>query len=397
MLSKPEMLIKNKNNLLSLYIHWPYCESKCPYCDFNSHLNENVETEQWIKSYTNQLYEMKEELLRHNVNFDKLNAIFFGGGTPSLMPLKIIDRVLKISLNLFGFANDIEISLEANPSSYEKEKFHDLEKIGINRLSIGVQSLNDVNLKFLGRLHNSLDAQITVEYALKKFNNVSVDLIYAFHGQKLTDWTNELSIFLKNNDLQHISLYQLTIEEGTKFFKNHKKGLLNTIDNEYAADFYQISNEVLKEHKFINYEISNHAKRGFKCKHNLNYWKSENWMGIGPGAYGRLWSSKSNINRIEYQNYKNPKTWLSKNISQSSFEKTNCLDSHISDADTLIMGLRLNEGIETFRLNDKSIIKSDACKKLVEEKMITLKDGVLKVNENYMIKLNSIIDFLINP
>ncbi len=389
------MLIKN--NSLSLYIHWPYCESKCPYCDFNSHINENVEIEQWIKSYTNQLYGMKEELLKHNVIFDKLNAIFFGGGTPSLMPLEIIDIILKTSLDLFGFKEDIEISLEANPSSYEKERFYDLKKIGINRISIGVQSLNDINLEFLGRLHNSVDAKIAINHATKIFNNVSVDLMYAFHGQKIKDWTNELKIFLKSNNLQHISLYQLTIEEGTKFFTDYKKGFLNVIDNDLAADFYQISNELLNEHKFFNYEVSNYAKKGFKCKHNLNYWKSENWMGVGPGAYGRLWSSKPNINRVEYQNYKNPKTWILKNINQSNFEKTIFFDNNATDTDTLMMGLRLNEGIETFRLYDKSILEGDAFKKLIESKIITIKNDILRVNENYMIKLNGIINFLINP
>ena len=389
------MLIKAKSKLLSLYIHWPYCESKCPYCDFNSHVNEAFDPKQWIKCYTNQLLEMKEQLLNHNVNFNSLNAIFFGGGTPSLMPLEIIDSILRTASNLFGFAENVEISLEANPSSYEKDKFYDLKEIGINRLSIGVQSLNDANLKLLGRLHNTEDAQVAVEHANKTFNNISVDLIYAFHGQKIIDWTNELKIFLRKNNLQHISLYQLTVEEGTKFFTNYKKGLFNIIDDDKAADFYEVSNEILNDQNFIKYEISNHAKHGFKCKHNLNYWNSQNWMGIGPGAYGRLWSSKSN-NRVEYQNYKNPRTWLSKNIYKSEFEKTNFFNDATSDIDTLTMGLRLSEGIETSKLYDESIIKSDAFKKLEEEKIIIIKDGVLKVSENNMIKLNSIIDLLIN-
>ena len=315
-----KVLIKD-NNLLSLYIHWPYCEAKCPYCDFNSHVNEPIDSKNWIQSYTNQLHEMKKELLEHRVNSNKLNAIFFGGGTPSLMPLEIIDSILNTSLDLFGFKENIEISLEANPSSYEKDKFQDLKRIGINRLSIGVQSLNDENLKFLGRLHNSMNAKAAVEHAAKTFNNVSVDLMYAFHGQKIVTLTNELKVFLENNDLQHLSLYQLTIEEGTKFFTDYKKGLLNVIDNDRAADFYEVSKEILNNHNFFNYEVSNYAKKDFECKHNLNYWKSENWIGIGPGAYGRIWSSKSNIKRVEYQNYRNPKTWLSKNLNKSEFEK----------------------------------------------------------------------------
>ena len=391
------MLIKNNNNLLSLYIHWPYCEAKCPYCDFNSHVNEPIDSKNWIQSYTNQLHEMKKQLLEHRVNSNKLNAIFFGGGTPSLMPLEIIESVLNTSLDLFRFEENIEISLEANPSSYEKDKFHDLKSIGINRLSIGVQSLNDKNLKFLGRLHNSMNAKVAVEHAAKTFNNVSVDLIYALHGQKILEWTNELEEFLENNNLQHLSLYQLTIEQGTKFFTDYKKGLLNVIDNDHAADFYKVSNEILKNHNFFKYEVSNYAKKGFECIHNLNYWKSENWIGIGPGAYGRIWSSKSNIKRVEYQNYKSPKTWVSKNFNKSQFEKTNFFDSTTSDIDTLTMGLRLYEGIETFKLHDKSIIENNAFKELQKKNVIKIKNGFLKVNKNYMIKLNSIINFLINP
>ena len=382
------MLIKNNNNLLSLYIHWPYCEAKCPYCDFNSHVNEPIDSKNWIQSYTNQLHEMKKQLLEHSLNSNKLNAIFFGGGTPSLMPLEIIESILNTSADLFGFKENIEISLEANPSSYEKDKFYDLKNIGINRLSIGVQSLNDKNLKFLGRLHNSMNAKVAVEHAAKTFNNVSVDLIYALHGQKILEWTNELEEFLENNNLQHLSLYQLTIEQGTKFFTDYKKGLLNVIDNDHAADFYKVSNEILKNHNFFKYEVSNYAKKGFECNHNLNYWKSENWIGIGPGAYGRIWSSKSNIKRVEYQNYKNPKTWLSKNFNKSQFEKTNFFDSTTSDIDTLTMGLRLYEGIETFKLYDKSIIENDAFKELQNKNVIKIKNGLLKVNKNYMIKLN---------
>ena len=387
----------NKNNLLSIYVHWPYCEAKCPYCDFNSHINEAVDINNWIKCYANQLYEMKKQLLKHGVNFNKLNAIFFGGGTPSLMPLEIIESILNISSNIFGFEENIEITLEANPSSYEKNKFLELKKLGINRLSIGVQSLNDKNLKFLGRLHNSIDVQTSLEHATEIFDNVSVDLIYAFHDQKILEWTNELEVFLKKNNLQHISLYQLTIEEGTKFFTYYKKGLLNVIDNDRAADFYKISNEILNEHNFINYEVSNYAKNGFECKHNLNYWKSENWVGIGPGAYGRIWSCNSDTKRVEFRNYTNPKTWLLKNIDKTKFEKIDFFSSETFDVDTLIMGLRLYDGIETYRIRNKSIINSDAFKKLQHKKIINISDGVIKVSKNYMIKLNSIVNFLINP
>jgi len=390
------VLNQNKNNLLSLYIHWPYCDAKCPYCDFNSHVKESVDNINWIASYTNQLNEMKSQLLEHNITFNKLSSIFFGGGTPSLMPLEIIDCILKTSSNLFGFEENIEITLEANPSSYEKEKFCDLKKIGINRISLGVQSLNNENLKFLGRLHNSLDALMTVEHAIRTFDNVSVDLIYAFHGQKLLDWTKELKKFLQNNDLQHISLYQLTIEEGTKFFTDYKKGSLKIIDNDDAADFYQVTNQILNEHKFLNYEISNYAKKEFECKHNLNYWKSGNWLGIGPGAYGRLWSGAKNFQRIEYKNFKNPKTWVSKNTNKAQFEAINYISNKISDIDTLTMGLRLYNGIEISKLINRSLIDCNAFKKLQNKKILIIKDGILRINENYMIKLNSVLNFLTN-
>ena len=387
---------KYNQNLLSLYVHWPYCEAKCPYCDFNSHVNEKIEVNDWIKSYKNQLLAMKEELIENNINFRHLDTIFFGGGTPSLMPLKIVESIIDISKKIFGFKKDIEITLEANPSSYESKKFIKFKQIGINRISIGAQSLNDKYLKFLGRLHNITDVKIALNDASETFENISVDLIYAFHGQKIHDWTNELESFLNTYNLQHLSLYQLTIEEGTKFFKDHKNGIIKLIDNDKAAEFYDISNKVLSDFRFIKYEVSNYAKIGFKCKHNLNYWNSENWIGVGPGAYGRLWSSDKNKNRIEYQNYKNPKTWLSKNLLQPEFEKITKLNTNVSDIDTLTMGLRLYEGLEISKINNLSIINFKSLKELQKQNMLTFKNDVLKVNKKHMIKLNSILDYLIS-
>ncbi len=395
MFSKFKTLNKINENLLSLYVHWPYCESKCPYCDFNSHINETINIIDWTKSFKNQLYAMKEELIKKKISFKNLNAIFFGGGTPSLMPLEIIENILDISMKIYGFNENIEITLEANPSSYDSKKFFKLKQIGINRLSIGVQSLNNSNLKFLGRLHNINDVEIALKDACNTFDNISVDLIYAFHGQKLNEWINELVSFLNRNNFQHLSLYQLTIEEGTKFYNDFKKNRIKVIDNDLAAKFFHKTNKILNDFEFINYEVSNYAKKGFRCKHNLNYWNSQNWIGIGPGAYGRLWSS-NNKNRIEYQNYRNPKTWMSKNLYKSEFEKITKLSSQISDTDTLTMGLRLYDGINISKLKKKSIINFDSLKILENKKILSLKNDVLKVKKNHMIKLNSIIDFLIS-
>ena len=389
-------MINNYKKLLSLYVHWPYCEAKCPYCDFNSHLNEKIDKNQWIKSYKNQLYYMKEELLRNKTDFKNLNTVFFGGGTPSLMPLEIIDSILDISSNIFGFDKNIEITLEANPTSYERTRFIKLREIGINRLSIGVQSLNNKYLEFLGRLHDINDVNIAISEASSIFDNISVDLIYAFYGQNLEEWTNELEAFLKAHNLHHLSLYQLTIEEGTKFFKDYNNGIIKLIDDDLAAEFYNISNKILNNFEFIKYEVSNYAKKGFRCKHNLNYWNSENWIGIGPGAFGRLWSSNSKTQRIEYQNYKNPKTWVSKNLFQTKFNKISKLNCQVSDIDILIMGLRLYEGLDISKLNNKSIINHNSLKHLKEQKIISLNHNILKINENHMIKLNSIVNYLIS-
>ena len=386
----------NKQNLLSLYVHWPYCESKCPYCDFNSHVIETINVNDWIKSYKNQLLAMKKELIDNDIQFKHLNTLFFGGGTPSLMPLKIIECIIDMSNEIFGFKHDIEITLEANPNSYDSKKFIQFKQLGINRISIGAQSLNNNYLKFLGRLHNIKDVKTALADASEIFDNISADLMYAFYGQNIDDWVSELESFLSFFNLQHLSLYQLTIEEGTKFFKDHKNGKIKLIDNDVAAEFYNISNKVLNDFKFTRYEVSNYAKKGFKCKHNLNYWNSENWIGIGPGAYGRLWSLCKNKSRIEYQNYKNPKTWLFKNLIQPEFEKITKLNSEISDIDTLTMGLRLYDGIKISKINNLSIINFKSLKELQNKKIISFKDDILKVNDKHMIKLNSILDYLIN-
>ncbi len=340
---------------------------------------------------------MKEELVKKNVSYKNLNTIFFGGGTPSLMPIEIIESIIGMSNNIFGFSDKIEISLEANPNSYDGKKFKDFKRAGVNRLSIGVQSLNNEYLNFLGRLHNIEDVEISLKDASNIYDNISVDLMYAFHGQKLTDWTNELKSFLNRNNLQHLSLYQLTIEEGTKFFKDHKNGLINIIDDDKAADFFEVSNELLYDYDFCSYEISNYAKNGFECKHNLNYWNSENWIGIGPGAYGRIWASNSSKKRIEYRNYKNPKTWLSKNLFQTEFESITSLNTNVSDTDTLTMGLRLYDGINISKLNNKATINFNSLMRLKEKNIVSFKNDILKVNKKHMIKLNSIINYLISP
>ena len=381
---------------MGLYVHWPYCESKCPYCDFNSHVIEKVDEDNWIKAYSNQLYKYKSILDKFDIKFDSLNTIFFGGGTPSLMPIKILENILNVSSKIFKFKDNIEITLEANPSSYERDKFKEIKKLGVNRLSIGVQSLNDENLQFLGRKHNYKDAETAIELAKNTFNNVSIDLIYALYGQKIEDWDKELRSILNKFDLNHLSLYQLTIEEGTKFFKDYKKGLLKKVNNDLAADFFKNTEMLLNEYNFNRYEISNFSKEKYESIHNLNYWNSENWIGIGPGAYGRLWCHNQESRRCEIQNYKNPKTWLAKNYRKPEFENINFFNNHETDIDTLIMGLRLSKGIEISKLFNKSIIKENRFLELEEENLIIIKDNRIKIHDDHIIKLNSILNYLIN-
>ncbi len=388
--------VKNQNlNSLSLYVHWPYCESKCPYCDFNSHLTETINNKDWITSYINQLNEMKKFLDLYNIEFKNLDTIFFGGGTPSLMPLEILDNVINTAAEIFSFSKNIEISLEANPSSFDINKFKRMRQIGVNRISLGVQSLKNKNLKFLGRKHSYLECEKAIEAALINFNNVSIDLIYALYNQTIKDWLSELKTVLNKFDLQHISLYQLTIEEGTKFFSDFKKGKIKIIDNDTAFELFNITNSVLSDYGYKRYEVSNFAKKGFESKHNLNYWTSENWIGIGPGAYGRLWHKNQNSKRIEIKNFRNPKTWLYKNAQSANFEDIKVLDNHQTDIDTLLMGLRLDKGIKINKLNNRNLVNNEKFLDLEKKGFIVKRNGNIKIKKNHIAKLNSIVDYLL--
>ena len=380
---------------LSLYIHWPYCESKCPYCDFNSHKIESIDENHWIKSYKNQLYKMRDVLLKYEVEFDRLDTIFFGGGTPSLMPLRIIEEILNTAHKIFKFDKEIEITLEANPGSSEREKFKDLNDLGINRLSLGIQSLNIKNLSFLGRKHNYKDATLALEIAIKTFNNISVDLIYGLADQTINEWNLELESFLNTFDINHLSVYQLTIEEGTRFYTDFKKGILKTISDNLSADYYELTDNILNNNNYSKYEVSNHSKKGFQSKHNLNYWHSGNWIGIGPGAFSRLWSSNQINKRFEIENYKSPKTWLLKNLKNSQFKNLNFIDNNETNIDLLIMGLRLVKGIQINNLLDKSITNNNKILELKDNKIININNGIIKVNKQHLIKLNGILKHLI--
>ena len=369
-------------NKLGIYIHWPYCISKCPYCDFNSHKIENYNPNDWLVAYKNQIKYFKDYLLTQNFRNKKISSIFFGGGTPSLMQPKLIEQILFFINKLFNFERNIEITLESNPTNLELNKVNDFKLAGVNRISLGVQGLNDVDLKYLGRLHNSADTFSILDVMQRKINNISVDLIYALSCQNLETWNSELQIFLNRFSIKHLSAYQLVIEKGTKFYDLFKKGELKTVSDNIYEQFYFSTKNILSENKFDQYEISNFSKPNFFSKHNTIYWKSENWIGIGPGAISRIWNDKNE--RIEFENYKKPDTWLKNCLNHRvKLKKIFKINFNISEQETLIMGLRLNKGVNLKKIQNKSFLNNNDMLKLQSQGIINIKKNYLSINENY--------------
>ncbi len=367
---------------LGIYIHWPYCISKCPYCDFNSHKIENYDPDEWLLAYKNQVKYFKEYLISQNLKSLKLSSIFFGGGTPSLMAPKLVEKILLFINKLFNFDKNIEITLEANPTNLELNKISDFKLAGINRISLGVQGLNDIDLKYLGRSHNTSDTFNILDLMQKKIDNISVDLIYALSCQNLKTWNSELRAFLNRFPIQHLSAYQLVIEKGTKFYDLFKKGELKTVSDNTYQQFYLNTKNILKDNKFEQYEISNFSRPNFFSKHNTIYWESGNWIGIGPGAISRIWNNKKE--RIEFENFKKPITWLKNCLKDRINLKTNLkIKFNISEQEILIMGLRLNKGIDLNKLQNKTFLKNNEIIKLQEQGVIYIKKQNLRINEKY--------------
>lgn len=266
----------------ALYVHWPFCVSKCPYCDFNSHVADTVDSSEWRRNLLSELdhYGTKTKGRR-------LDSVFFGGGTPSLMPPEIVAALLDALADYWSVSPDLEITLEANPSSVEAWKFTDFRAAGVNRVSVGVQSFDDAALRFLGRAHSSAEAQEAISIAERTFDRVSFDMIYALPGQSRDAWAAELGIALARGT-GHLSLYQLTVEKGTPFYSDHRRGVFALPDDDLAADLYEITAEMTDKAGLPGYEVSNYAHKGQESRHNLVYWRGGDYIGIGPGAHGRL-------------------------------------------------------------------------------------------------------------
>ena len=318
----------------ALYIHWPFCIRKCPYCDFNSHVRQDVDQARWAAAM---LADMRHEAGLAGGN--PLESVFFGGGTPSLMPPETVAILLAEAERLWGFSPDIEITLEANPSSVEAAKFVQLAQAGVNRVSLGIQSLRDESLRFLGRLHGVEEGLNAVETAQNSFERVSIDLIYARPGQTESDWQEELSqALLLGTD--HLALYQLTIEPGTRFATDVRRGTFDPLADDPAADLFQLTRSMTDEAGLPAYEISNHARVGQESRHNLAYWRYRDYVGIGPGAHGRR-SGNATFR------HKKPENWLEAVEARGEgIRETRHLGLREQASEALLMGLRLTEGLD---------------------------------------------------
>ncbi len=330
-----------RNGGFGLYVHWPFCQAKCPYCDFNSHVVSQIDQSAWVTAYQFELRRMGE-LLPDRL----LNSIFFGGGTPSLMHPDTVAAVIEAARENWTFANDIEISLEANPGSVEAGRFAGYRDAGVNRISMGIQALNDDDLRRLGRIHTVDEARTAFDVARNCFDRVSFDLIYARQGQTLEAWKAELSEAL-SMAIDHLSLYQLTIEDGTAFGDRYARGKLRDLPtDDNAADMYLATQDICDAYGLPGYEISNHARPGADSRHNQIYWRYGDYVGVGPGAHGRI--------TLDGQRYateapRAPGAWLDAVKKGRGLLPFEILKPEDQVVEHMMMGMRLFEGLDLER------------------------------------------------
>jgi oxygen-independent coproporphyrinogen-3 oxidase len=335
---------------LAVYIHWPFCRSKCPYCDFNSHVRDGVDAAHWTQALKRDLDRQAELTAGRAVG-----SVFFGGGTPSLMPAETVAVLLDGVRSHWDVTPDVEITLEANPNSAEADRFRAFAAAGVNRLSLGVQALDPAALRFLGRAHDREEAIAAIEHARATFPRFSFDLIYARPGQSAAAWRRELDEGL---DLagEHLSLYQLTIEPGTAFATLARRGELALPEEESTAALFEMTQERLAAAGLPAYEISNHARPGAECRHNRAYWRYQDYVGVGPGAHGRL--TRAGV-KFATRQYRLPETWLAAVETEGTgIEETAAIDPETAMEEMLMMGLRLVEGVSRARL--KCVAGGDA-------------------------------------
>jgi oxygen-independent coproporphyrinogen-3 oxidase len=381
------MLNMNLNAPFAVYVHWPFCLSKCPYCDFNSHVRHGgIDEARFVRAYETEIAATAERVPGRTVS-----SIFFGGGTPSLMQPSSVQAILNRIGKHWTIAPGVEVTLEANPTSVEATRFRGFHAAGVNRVSLGVQALDDAALKELGRLHSAQEALDAVAVARSIFGRYSFDLIYARPRQTLEAWAAELRRAIAEA-AEHLSLYQLTIEPDTPFFGLHKAGKLPVPDEDLARDLYDLTQAVCSNAGLPAYEISNHARPGAECRHNLVYWRGHDYAGVGPGAHGRL---TIDGRRTATATEKRPEAWLMR-VEEGGTGLT--VDEKLTSGEAadeyLLMGLRLAEGIDPARysalsgraLNPKriSILRDEGA---VE----TTADGRLRVTKSGFPLLDAVV------
>ncbi|NKB55709.1 MAG: coproporphyrinogen III oxidase [Alphaproteobacteria bacterium] len=373
---------------LALYIHWPFCLSKCPYCDFNSHVREQIDEARWRSALLRDLNSIAEATPKR-----RIASIFFGGGTPSLMSPGTVAALLDQVAQHWSFSPDAEITLEANPTSVERQRLADIRAAGVNRVSLGVQALDDEALAFLGRGHSADEALAAVGDAARLFDRFSFDLIYGRPEQSAAAWRDELGRALHYAG-DHLSVYQLTLEPGTPFHALWRRGRLDPLAEEEAADLYDVTQEILAVAGLPAYEISNHAAPGAESRHNLIYWRYGDYAGIGPGAHGRvtLGGEKAATQRI-----RSPEAWLEQVETKGhGAEPSETLSAETQFSEIVLMGLRLAEGIPESRIQAVGgAFDPDRLKSLTENGLIERSAGRIRATEAGRTRLDAVIAHLL--
>ena len=377
-----------------IYVHWPFCLSKCPYCDFNSHVRDSVDHDRWRTALLAELDHYADRTPGRTVT-----SIFFGGGTPSLMEPSTAAAVIDRVAERWTVAPDVEITLEANPSSVEADRFADLAAAGVNRVSLGVQALDDASLTFLGRRHNAGEALDALAVAKRRFARTSFDLIYARPGQTLAGWQAELARALEEGT-EHLSVYQLTIEEGTRFATLAARGELAMPDEDTQAALYEATQEMLAAAGLPAYEISNHARPGAESRHNLTYWRYGDYVGIGPGAHGRLTIDGQ---KLATRAHRAPEIWLDRVAARGHGAH---LDEPVGMSERrdelLMMGLRLTEGVSRARLRDElgadveTLLDARKLDRLVDAGFIAVDTDRISASAAGRQRLNAVLSSLLS-
>ncbi|SDX39510.1 oxygen-independent coproporphyrinogen-3 oxidase [Ruegeria halocynthiae] len=374
-----------RNGGFGLYVHWPFCEAKCPYCDFNSHVSKNIDQKQWLNSYLSELHRSAAETPER-----VLNTIFFGGGTPSLMAPETVAAVIDEARALWRPANDMEITLEANPGSVEAGRFSAYRDAGVNRISMGVQALNGDDLRRLGRIHTVAEARAAFDIARTCFDRVSFDLIYARQHQSLDAWRAEL-IEALSMAIDHLSLYQLTIEDGTAFGDRYAVGKLRGLpEDDNAADMYLATQEICEAHGLPAYEVSNHARPGAESRHNLVYWRYGDYVGIGPGAHGRITQAGR---KYATETHLSPAKWLAAVANESGENCRSELSAQEQASEYLMMCIRLKEGlyIDRYEALSGKKLPQGRLGSLIELGMISVDENRLRATAEGRAVLNAVI------